>query len=48
MINANHQLSGIEEKTLVMKFMEVFDGVESDAERIPRSKHAAKITKGSL
>ena len=48
MINATHQRSGIEEKTFVRKFMELFGGMESDAERIPRNLHAAKVTKGSF
>jgi hypothetical protein len=45
MINATHQRRGIEEKTLVRKFMGLFDRMESDAERIPRHLHDAKITK---
>jgi len=47
MINATHHWSGIEEKTLVRKFMGLIGRTESDAERIPRNLHAAKITKGS-
>ena len=46
MINATHQRSGIEEKTLVRKFMKLFGRTESDAERIPYNLHAAKVTKG--
>jgi hypothetical protein len=46
-IKATHQRSGIEEKTLVRKFMELFGRTASDAERIPRNRQAAKVTKGS-
>jgi hypothetical protein len=48
MINANHQRSGIVEKTFVRKFMKLLGRTESDAERIPRDLRAAKITKGSF
>jgi len=45
-INMIHQWSGIEENTFVRKFMELFGRTESDAERISRNLHAAKVTKG--
>jgi hypothetical protein len=47
MINATHHQGGIEGKIFVRKFME-FRKLESDAGRIPRNLHAAKVTKGSF